>query len=301
MRVTLIHNPTAGHGKPSADALLKTLSKEGYDVRYVSTKEKRWSRALDKRTDLYAVAGGDGTVGRVARRLARREIEMVPLAVLPLGTANNVAESMNIRGTFKELVAKWPDMRRVPVDVGEAVGEQTTRWFIESVGAGFFADMMAKEDAAVAQSGGRDDDETPHAALERARSILRETLKKARPRKWRVELDGQDQSGDYLLVEAMNMRRIGPGLELTPDATFDDGLIEVAFVCDDEVDRANLDAHLREHPADAPAPPLLRIRRAREVFLDAGHHQLHVDDRSWRNAGAVRLSVGGQRLTFLVP
>lgn len=299
MRVTLIHNPTAGRGKPSPDTLIKTLSKEGYDVRYASTKEKRWSRVLDKRTDLYAVAGGDGTVGRVARRLAKREIATVPVAVLPLGTANNIAESMNVRGRFEKLIAAWPDMRRVPVDVGEAVGKETTRWFIESVGSGFFADMMAKEDAAAESND--PDDETPHAALKRARNVLRQTLKKARPRKWRVELDGKDQSGSYLLVEAMNMRRIGPGLELAPDATFDDGLIEVAFVCDDEVDRANLDAHLREHPADEPAPPLLRIRRAREVVLDAGRHMLHVDDKSWRGAGPVRLTVGGHKLTFLVP
>ena len=117
-------------------------------MRYASTKEKRWSRVLDKRTDLYAVAGGDGTVGRVARRLAKREIATVPVAVLPLGTANNIAESMNVRGAFKKLIAAWPDMRRVPVDVGEAVGKETARWFIESVGSGFFADMMAKEDAA---------------------------------------------------------------------------------------------------------------------------------------------------------
>src|SRR4029453_10631218 len=116
MRVTLIHSPTAGKGKPSPDALLKILHKEGYDVRYASTKEKRWSRALDKRTDLYAVAGGDGTVGRVARKLAQREIATLPVAVLPLGTANNIAESLNVRGTFKKLITAWPDMRRVPVD-----------------------------------------------------------------------------------------------------------------------------------------------------------------------------------------
>jgi diacylglycerol kinase family enzyme len=212
MRVTLIHNPTAGNGKPSPQALLKTLQKAGYDdVRYSSTKEKRWSRVLDKRTDLYAVAGGDGTVGRVARRLAQREIATLPLAVLPLGTANNVAESLGVRGKWRELVAAWADMRRVPVDVGRAKGRQTTRWFIESVGSGFFADMMAKDDAAKSD-GRRDVEETPHAALKRARNTLRQTLKSARPRKWRVELDGRDQSGAYLLVEAMNMRRIGPGL-----------------------------------------------------------------------------------------
>jgi diacylglycerol kinase family enzyme len=297
MRITLIHNPNAGKGEPSAELLIKILKKEGYEPRYQSSKEKRWSRALDKRADLFAVAGGDGTVARVARKLADREISAIPVAILPLGTANNIGESLGVRGKFKDLIAAWKDMRRIPLDVGEAKSQSETRLFIESVGSGFFADMMAKEDA----TGAGQNDETPHAALQRARKVLRQTLKNARPRKWRVELDGKDLSGSYLLVEAMNMRRIGPALELAPDATFDDGLIEVAFVCDDEVDRANLDAHLKEHPSNAPAPPLLRIRRAKEVLLDAGKHLLHLDDKSWRGAGPVRLTVGKRKLTFLVP
>lgn len=296
MRITLIHNPGAGSAD-SPDELLKTLAKEGYDARCQSRKEKGWTRCLDKRTDMFVVAGGDGTVARVARKLSEREIANVPIAILPMGTANNIAESLGVRGSFKKLVGGWKDCKRIQVDVGEAEGRDETRLFIESVGSGFFADMMAKEDEAEANA----DDADPHAALERARKVLRKTLKEAKPRKWRVELDGKDQSGEYLLVEAMNMRRIGPALELAPDATFDDGLIEVAFVCDDEVDRANLDAHLREHPADEPAPPLLRIRRAREVVLDAGRHMLHLDDKSWRDAGPVRLTLGKHKLTFLVP
>lgn len=297
MRVTLIHNPNAGHGEPSSDVLIKALEKEGYDPRYQSIKEKGWSRCLDKRTDMYAVAGGDGAVARVARRLAAREIVNIPIAVLPLGTANNIAESTGVRGKFDKLIARWKDAKRIQVDVGEATAGKETKLFIESVGSGFFADMMAQEEETEAGA----DDPNPHEALKRARKVLRKTLEAAKARKWRVELDGQDMTGEYLLVEAMNMRRIGPALELAPDATFDDGLIEVAFVCDDAVDRANLDAHLREHPADAPAPPLLRIRRAREVVLDAGKHLLHLDDKPWPDAGPVQLTVGKHKLTFLVP
>lgn len=297
MRVTLIHNPKAGHGEHEADDLVKALEKEGYEPRYQSSKEKGWSRVLDKRADVFAVAGGDGTVGRVARRLAAREITNIPLAVLPLGTANNIAESLGVRGSFDKLIAGWRDGKRIQVDVGEATAGKETKLFIESVGSGFFADMMAREH----ESGAGEEDETPHDALKRARAVLRKTLAAAKPRAWHVRVDGQDVSGDYLLVEAMNMRRVGPALELAPDATFDDGLIEVAFVCDDEVDRGNLDAHLREHPADEPAPPLLRIRRAKEVVLDAGKHMLHVDDKPWEDAGEVVLTVGKHKLTFLVP
>src|SRR3954447_10421692 len=146
MRVTLIHNPNAGRGEPSADTLIKTLEEQGYEPRYQSNKEKGWSRVLDKRADIIAVAGGDGAVARVARRLAAREITKLPIAVLPLGTANNIAESLGVRGKFDKLVARWTDARRIQVDVGEAQAKDETKLFIESVGSGFFADMMAREE-----------------------------------------------------------------------------------------------------------------------------------------------------------
>ena len=43
--------------------------------------------------DAVIVAGGDGTVGKVAKRLAGTD---VPLVVLPTGTANNIARSLGI-------------------------------------------------------------------------------------------------------------------------------------------------------------------------------------------------------------
>src|SRR4051794_35789335 len=175
MPVPLIHNPKAGRGEPPADTLIKALEQQGYEPRYQSNKEKGWSRVLDKRADIVAVAGGDGAVGRVARRMAAREITNLPIAILPLGTANNIAESLGVRGKFDKLVARWKDAKRIQVDVGEAEAKDETKLFIESVGSGFFADMMAQEEATAASA----NDEDPHAALERARNVLRKTLKEA--------------------------------------------------------------------------------------------------------------------------
>ena len=84
MRVTLIHNPGAGRQEYDAKALMKLLRRAGHRPRYQSSKDKGWDRALDKRADLVVVAGGDGTVAAVARRMVRRG---VPVAVLPAGTA----------------------------------------------------------------------------------------------------------------------------------------------------------------------------------------------------------------------
>ena len=65
MRVTLFHNPSAGDARLTADQLQSILREAGYQVRYQST-EKDWRSALDDVGELAVVAGGDGTVAKVA-------------------------------------------------------------------------------------------------------------------------------------------------------------------------------------------------------------------------------------------
>ena len=134
MRVTLIHNPGAGRQENDAAALLKLLRRAGHKPRYQSSKEKGWDRVLDKRADLVVVAGGDGTVASVTRRMVRRG---VPVAILPAGTANNVANSLGLlKKPFEELVQGWRDARRVRLDLGIVSGPWGERRFIEGVGLG---------------------------------------------------------------------------------------------------------------------------------------------------------------------
>ncbi|HYX41298.1 MAG TPA: acylglycerol kinase family protein, partial [Pyrinomonadaceae bacterium] len=104
MRVTLIHNPKAGKGHPTGDELQTLIKEAGHKVLYQSAKEKKWQRALQTSADLIVVAGGDGTIRKVATRLAGSR---VPLTILPLGTANNIAKSLGINGSFEQLVAGW--------------------------------------------------------------------------------------------------------------------------------------------------------------------------------------------------
>ena len=94
MRATLIHNPGAGDDRQPTGRQIEVLMKEaGYKVRYQSTKEKGWTKVLKKEADFVVVAGGDGTVSKVARRLIGTG---VPIAVLPVGTANNISRTLGI-------------------------------------------------------------------------------------------------------------------------------------------------------------------------------------------------------------
>src|SRR6185436_18057135 len=105
MRITLIHNADAGSANGDAGALVEMLRDAGHTVRYQAYKREGWKRALEEPADAIAVAGGDGTIGKVAKRIAGRGI---PIAPLPAGTANNIARTLGLNGRpDEELVRGW--------------------------------------------------------------------------------------------------------------------------------------------------------------------------------------------------
>src|SRR5258707_1534402 len=147
VRITLIHNPGAGRQHADDAAKLeKFLRDHGHEVRYQSAKEDGWKRALKKPADLVVVAAGDGTVAKVARRMVGRG---VPLSVLPSGTANNIARTLGlVERPFEEIVRGWENPRRVKRDVGVVRGPWGERYFIDGIGAGIFASLLASPPSA---------------------------------------------------------------------------------------------------------------------------------------------------------
>ena len=121
MRVTAIYNPEAGQKPLTRQRLAALLDRAGYLATLVSATGGRWKDALDDPGALVVVAGGDGTTAKVAKRLAGRG---VPLAILPVGTANNVARSFGLDGRLDELIARWSDATPTPVDLGLARGKK---------------------------------------------------------------------------------------------------------------------------------------------------------------------------------
>lgn len=297
--MTLIHNPEAGDGKgPAGEALVSLIRRAGHRVAYQSSKEKRWKAALADPGDLVAVAGGDGTVGKVARRLVG---QAVPLAVLPTGTANNVAATLGLaEAPLARLVAGWPAARRVRFDVGLARGPWGSTVFIEGFGVGLFAGTLARVKAGNGpERTGLDDADDELAS---ARDLLRRRLRRWPVMRLAVRLDGRDLSGEYILLEAMNTRYVGPNLCLAPEADLADSLLDVVLVAGEDRDR--LGEYLR-HPTDAG--PGLTVRRGRLLQIEWDGFDLHIDDETWPGEGtapspaAIDVAVGGDGLEFLVP
>jgi diacylglycerol kinase (ATP) len=279
MRVILIHSPSAGDREHDRPSLLRLMAEAGHDAQYFSSKEASWRTAVkSEAADIIAVAGGDGTVAEVARTVLS---EHPPIAVLPAGTANNIATGLGIADAAVEgLVARWRDARLQPFDIGVVRSKDTTFRFVESVGAGLLADGIAHIDSDPS------DIEQLNNAQDRvaaAIEIHQHLLAELPPVHIELRLDGQDRSGEYLLLEILNFGIAGPNLRLAPLADPADGSFDVVLV--DESQRGELIEHLplyRASPAHAPRLPTFK---AREISLSCGDRHIHFDDELRNGAG----------------
>jgi diacylglycerol kinase (ATP) len=274
MKVTLIHNPDAGDdAQPSAAQILQLIHGAGHAADYQSSKEEDWDSALKEPGDIVAVAGGNGVVGKVAKRLMGSDI---PIAILPLGTANNVAKTLGLTDrTLKDLIRGWETARRTSFDVGVAEGPWGSKRFIEGVGIGLFTETMSrtKNDADLARV--RNADKAITSVLE----MLIKRLPSYPAKTLEVRLDAQDLSGDYILLEAMNIRFVGPNLYLAPDADPGDGLLDI--VCVSKSERGKLSSYLSNNLHDDIAPANLTVHRGQHLRIKWEGSPIHIDDKTW--------------------
>jgi diacylglycerol kinase (ATP) len=275
----------------------------GHKVKYQSSKEKKWKKALKKSCDIVAVAGGDGTIGKVARQLIGSR---TPIAVLPIGTANNVAKMLGVPGrALHELIRGWTTAACVNFDAGVAKGPWGSECFIEGFGIGLFADAMSQLDATdnkqLAGSG------KSKPVINSVLGILKKQLQRAQPKKMIVRVDGRDLSGEYVLLEAMNIRYVGPNLDLVPRARINDGFLDVVFVPTHE--RAKLGGYIDDLIKRKRARPSLKVRRSRHLQIEWESSPVHIDDTPWPEedekipvrSNAIDVKVEPAALVFLVP
>lgn len=275
MRVTLIHNPGAGkQGKQNGEQIVELLEAAGHDVRYQSSKDDGWKNALKKPADLVAVAGGDGTVARVARRMAGRGI---PVAALPSGTANNISRSLGlVERPFEELVRGWPDARRVKLDVGLAKGPWGERYFVEGIGMGVFARLLASGSGKRIK---KSKTKKPKEKVDNALQRLKTRAQRMQPLEIQASLDGKDISGSYLLFEAVTIPYVGPNLFLAPDSKPGDGHFDVVLVS--EAERARLVEYLETWQGNRQRLAVLPSHRGKRLVLEWSGFEMHLDDKLW--------------------
>ena len=283
MHVTLVYNRSAG-GAWTEDKIVEQVEGIGWDVdRCLAPAEL--DDCLCHGAEVIVVAGGDGTVGRVAKRLAGTA---TPLAIIPMGTANNVARSLGLGVEPSSAVLALQRATERRIDLGIVSSPRRRDYFLEGFGVGVFASVMGEK------NDGKD------RRLQRALGLLADELEEYQPHRFELEVDGRDCSGKYVLAAVMNTRSVGPALTLAPEARCDDGELDVVLV-KPEAKRA-LVAHLRRAVAEGDiALPAFETIRARHVRVRGDGRWAHIDETARQLDGDVCVDTAGGVVKILAP
>lgn len=284
-KTTLLHNPTAGDNDFSRKELVKLIKQEDFDCAYASVKEEGWD-VFEEDTDFLIIAGGDGTVRRVAKALMKRKRldKQYPLALLPHGTANNIATALDIRGEASEIVPHWHRYHLKSFDIGKVHGLAEDLFFLEGFGYGIFPRLMKVMDKNQAADTGTVDEK-----LKAARTVLYDIVQNYEPRHCKIIADGVEHSGEYLMVEVMNIRSIGPNLVLAADADPGDGMLDVVMV--PESNRKKLESFLLSRMNEEDREFSFTTIRAKKVQIVWEGKDMHADDERLKVEKPVEISI----------
>jgi YegS/Rv2252/BmrU family lipid kinase len=115
----LIINAKSRSGAAAVETALESLERIGIDAIYRNSESSGGlSRLIEeeaKGVDLVAIAGGDGTLNAAAEGLLAAKL---PLAILPTGTANDLARTLGIPENLDKAVAMIADADQKRIDVG---------------------------------------------------------------------------------------------------------------------------------------------------------------------------------------
>lgn len=237
MLIKVILNPSAGRGKAAKEEakICHALQKAGIDFDIVHTKAKGDGILLAKQArwegyEIIAVAGGDGTVNEVINGLAAvtdPEKSVGTLAVLPVGTGNDLASCLGGNGNWQKLASAIAFRQTRYIDLGHIEIQEGTqkikRFFHNYVGIGFNAKVLQKSQKIKHLRGAfiylaaifvaLPDYYQPHVNV-----------------KWQLLTGSYVEISKKLLgIDILNSPRTGGGFTLAPNAVLDDGLLDVVI------------------------------------------------------------------------
>jgi YegS/Rv2252/BmrU family lipid kinase len=209
----LLLNKMARNGGAPIDAALEVLTAGGLDVEEESCdRASALTRTIRERrhdVDCVIVGGGDGTLNCAARAVLETGL---PLGILPLGTANDLARTLAIGSDIAVAAQVIADGHLRAIDIGEV----NDRLFFNVASIGLAAELARDLTYDVKQRWGR-----IGYALTTARLLAR-----LRPFTAFLEHDGRIEKVKTVQLAVGNGRHYGGGMTIEQDAVPDDGLFQ---------------------------------------------------------------------------
>lgn len=221
-KTVIICNPSAG-SVDDREAIRAQLERyPGAKVRFTESKGDgtRLAReAVDEGFETVIAAGGDGTLNRVLNGIAPHA-DRVRIGLIPLGTGNDFAKMLELPDEIEECIDELKSGHVRAIDMVRVTAE-TVRYFVNVSAGGFSGTVNEKMTPEIKKSWG------PLAYLRCAA----EALPEMRAYRAEVALDESDTLAlDLYNVVVANGRYVAGGTLIAPEASIDDGLLDVVLV-----------------------------------------------------------------------
>ena len=164
-------------------------------------------------------AGGDGTLNEVINGVAPHA-ERVQVGLVPLGTGNDFARMLDLPASIDECIEVLRAGHARPTDLVRVTSDRV-RYFINVSAGGFSGTVNEKMTPEIKQSWG------PFAYLRCAAEALPEL------RAYRTEItldDSEVLALDLYNVVIANGRYVAGGTLIAPEASIDDGMLDVILI-----------------------------------------------------------------------
>jgi YegS/Rv2252/BmrU family lipid kinase len=192
--------------------VIKTLTDGGVEpVRPLNDDVDTLIRRHAAAVECVIIGGGDGTLNRAAPALMETGL---PLGILPLGTANDLARTLELPADPVAAAQVIVDGRMRSIDLGEVNG----RPFFNVASLGMSVELAKSLDGDTKKRWGRFG--YALAALRLARRLERFTAE------IRID-DGRVIRGKSIQIAVGNGRYYGGGMSISEDAAPDDGMLDV--------------------------------------------------------------------------
>jgi len=213
-RVLLIVNRKSRTGAEQLETAEACLRAQGLEVIALGVDARREiPKAIQARASeihLVALGGGDGTLNVACEAILDARL---PFAILPLGTANDLARTLGIPSKLEDACAVAAKGLKYRIDLGRANG----KYFFNVASIGLSVTVARSIDSATKRRWG---------PAGYALTVIR-TLGKQRPFRARIRCDGRVLVVHAIQVAVGNGRHYGGGMTVAADAAIDDNLLHL--------------------------------------------------------------------------
>ncbi len=219
-RVLFIVNPVSGVNQSRkavlGDVITQQLDSNLFDCEIKFSESSENVRELSRTAanggvDIIVAVGGDGTLNQVVKGMIGSH---ATLALVPAGSGNGLARHLGIPIDIEQSIKLIVQGKTQMIDT---VNFNDTL-FVSIAGVGF--------DALVAK---RFSEGTRRGFFSYFKIVTNEYTY-YRPRKYKMEIDGQQVVRQALFVSFANTNQFGYNTIISPDARIDDGLVDVCIV-----------------------------------------------------------------------